>query len=137
VNRRLAFLRRRPAALIASAEAQLAFLEREYGFEREEGRVGDPQHDARHPSLAHRDALLFYRRGDEVLKLTRHATPFLAEAIFLEWFPAVMPKARYLYTGMIERGTREVYDRELAHMVESLKPDLKTAFRLWRESVGG
>jgi len=48
-----------------------------------------------------------------------------------------MPKARYLYTGMIERGTREVYDRELAHMVESLKPDLKTAFRLWRESVGG
>jgi hypothetical protein len=138
MSRRLAFLKSRPRDLLSSAEEQLAFLERDYEFEAVEGGAPLPHPaDDRHPDLAKGRTLLTYRRGDEVLKLTRHTRPFLpVEAIFLEWFPSVMPQARYLYTGVIEHGTRDEYDRELAQMIESLEPDLKTAHQLWRKSVG-
>jgi hypothetical protein len=135
MNRRLAFLRRQPAALIAAAEERLAFLENDFGFERSD-LVSEVGGSDRHPDIGRtKDTLLAWRRDEEVLKLTRRTVPFQGEAIFLEWFPVVMPMACYLYTAVIEHGTRDMYDRELARMVDELLPDLKTASQLRKERV--
>jgi hypothetical protein len=133
MNRRLAFLRRRPAPLIAAANDRLAFLEHEFAFERTDEaaiHAGD-----RHPDIdSEADTLLMWHRGDEIFKLTRTVVPFRGEAISLDWFPAVMPKARYSAMGFPEASTFKSYDRELKRMVDSLLPDLKTSYGLWRAS---
>jgi hypothetical protein len=147
VSRRALFRRRKPAEhtnseapppeLIASAEEHLAFLEREYDFERDDELV-DVDEAERHPDIGVTDDLvLAYRRGQEVLKLTRGVLPAEGEAVFLEWFPVALPEASYLYTALIEgEATREAYDRELARLADELSRSLEIAARHWKERGG-
>jgi hypothetical protein len=147
VSRRALFRRRKPGEhtsseapppeLIAAAEEHLAFLEREYDFERDDELV-DVEEAERHPDIGVTDDLvLAYRRGQEVLKLTHYVLPAEGEGVFLEWFPAALPEACYLYTGLIEgEATRETYDRELTRMAGELRGSLEIARRQWNERDG-
>jgi hypothetical protein len=123
-----------PDELVAAAERRLAFLERDYGFDRDDhlARLNDV--GARHPDVGRvDDVVLAYRRGPEVLKVVRNVSPSKDEAVFLDWFPAVMPQASYTYSAFFEEGTAKDYDGELARMASELLPDLNTATRLWRD----
>ena len=126
-----------PPELLAAAQEHLAFLEREYDFERDDELV-DVHEAERHPDIRGTDDLvLAYRRGPEVLKLTHGVLPAEGEGVFLEWFPIALPKARYLYTGVIEEeATRETYDRELARMADELRQSLEIAARNWKGRDG-
>ena len=126
-----------PPELIAAAQEHLVFLEREYDFERDDHVVGVDEAE-RHPDIGVTDNLvLAYRRGQEVLKLTRGVLPAEGEAVFLEWFPVALPEASYLYTGLIEgEATREAYDHELARIADELSQSLEIAARDWKERGG-
>jgi hypothetical protein len=145
VSRRRALFRRQqpwelasneahPPELIAAAQEHLAFLEREYDFERDDELVGVDEAE-RHPDIGVTDNLvLAYRRGPEILKLSRGVLPAECEAVFLEWFPIALPEASYLYTGLIEgEATREAYDHELRRMADDLRRSLEIAARHWKE----
>ena len=126
-----------PPELIAAAHEQLAFLEREYDFERDHELVAVDEAE-RHPEIRGTDNLVLgYRRGQEVLKLRHYVLPVEGEAVFLEWFPVALPEASYLYTGLIEgEATRETYERELTRMAGELKGSLEIAGRHWKERDG-
>jgi hypothetical protein len=123
--------------LIAAAQERLAFLEREYDFARDD-ELADVEEAERHPEIRGTDGnVLAYRRGQEVLKLTHYVLPAEGEGVFLEWFPAALPEACYLYTGLIEgEATRETYDRELTRMAGELRGSLEIARRSWKERDG-
>jgi hypothetical protein len=126
---------KRPAALIAAAEERLSFVETDFGFERDDHVSGVAASD-RHPDIEDtQDIVMAWRLDEEVLKLTRAAVAGEGEAIFLEWFPVVMPMARYTFTGLIEQGTRDVYDCQLARMAGELRPMLETASRMRKVRV--
>jgi hypothetical protein len=96
-------LSRRRDALVEEAASRLAVLESEFGFRRE----------------AADGAVLSYRRGDELVKLTRTGTRLLGEMIFIEFLPA--DSVRLLYSsGMIKRGKADDYAQELQPMVDEL-----------------
>jgi hypothetical protein len=125
------------ADLIAEAEERLAFLERDYGYDRQDDLAGVDSAE-RHPDVSRADDIvLAFRNGQDVVKLSRAVVPNEGEAIFLEWFPFAIPQASYLYTGIIEgEGTRQAYDRELARMADDLREGLEIAARHWKERGG-
>ena len=126
----------RPADLIAGAEEHLAFLERDYGYERQDDLAGIDGAE-RHPDVSRSDdVVLAFRNGQDVVKVSRGVSTE-GEVVFLEWFPVALPQASYLYTGTIEgEGSRQAYDRELARMADELRGSLEIAARHWKERGG-